>query len=52
MTIYIVWFNNFQGERDWCGAFSSEEKANEYISRFRGQEQQLFQIDEYSLDSE
>lgn len=51
MIIFIVWFNNFHSEREWCGAFSTEENANKYISRFLGQESQ-FQIDEYSLDSE
>lgn len=51
MTIYNVWFTNFQSEDEWVAAFSSYEKAADYISRFKSQEE-LFTIVEYSLDSE
>ena len=31
MSVYIVWFINFQSEREMCGLFDTREKAQGYI---------------------
>ena len=52
MTIYILYFSNFQGEDEFIGAFSTEEKARAVISRHVRMEQSSMRIESYELDSE
>jgi hypothetical protein len=50
MKIWIVWYNNFDGVDDFNGAFSTEEKAQEYIHRFSKLYQTSFRVEESALD--
>lgn len=48
MEVYIVWFVNFNGDDEFCGAFSCEEKASEFIARHSDKKQMRF--DMYVMD--
>ena len=50
MVVYVVFFNNSNGDDEYCGLFSSEEKAVEYIKRFSKDEQSSFRIEEVTFD--
>ena len=50
MVVYVVFFNNFNGDDEYCGVFSSEEKSWEYIEKFSKYEQSSFRIEEVTLD--
>ena len=49
-VVYVVFFNNFHGEDEYCGVFSSEETARLFISRSVDWEQPSFRIVEETLD--
>lgn len=51
MVIWIVWNNNFHGVDEFCGVFSTEEKAQEYIWRYSEFDQQSFRIEMSQLDA-
>lgn len=44
MVVWLVWFHNFQGELEFSGVFSSEEKAQAYVNQFKT-EKHLFKIE-------
>ncbi len=50
MNFWIVWLNNFHGVDEFNGAFSSFEKAQEYVQRFSEIDQSGFRIEESTLD--
>jgi hypothetical protein len=50
MVVYVVFFNNSNGDDEYCGLFSSEEKAWEYIESFSKDEQSSFRIEEVTFD--
>lgn len=47
--IYIVWYRDFYNGREFCGAFSTEEKAKAYIDKFTD-DKQNFDIEQHYLD--
>ena len=51
MTVWIVWLNNFYGEDDFYGVFSTELKAQEFIWRYSEFDQRNFRIEESQLDN-
>jgi len=51
MTVYIVWFNNFNGDDEFQGVFSTEENAQSYINRFSAYDSSSMRIEETTLDS-
>jgi hypothetical protein len=51
MTVFILWFNNFQGEQDFNGVFSTRELAEERISELTYHERQQHEIEEWEVDS-
>lgn len=51
MTVYIVWFNNFNCEDEFQGVFSTEENAQAYINRYTAYDAQSMRIEETTLDS-
>lgn len=50
MNFWIVWYNNFDGVDEFNGAFSSFEKAVEYVQRFSKFDRSSFRIEESTLD--
>lgn len=50
MTVYIVWYKNFNSEDEFISVFSSEEKAQERIERFSKSDQNEFRIEPTELD--
>ena len=51
MTVFILWFNNFQGEQDFNGVFSTRELAEERINDFCYHKRRQFEIEEWEVDS-
>lgn len=51
MTVYIVWFNNFNGEDEFQGVFSTEENALKFINRYGLGDREAMRIEETSLDN-
>lgn len=50
MNLFLVQFNNAYDAFDFCGIFSSKEKAEEYIAKFSRSEQPYFDISEVTVD--
>lgn len=50
MIVYIVWFNNFNGEDEFQGVFSTEENAQAFINRYSSRDGDCMRIEETSLD--
>jgi hypothetical protein len=46
MTVYIVWFINFQSERELCGIYGTREKAQGYIDNSSDGDQMEIEEDE------
>lgn len=52
MTIYILWFMNFDGGRDFIGVFSSRENAEAFaVQREDLRRQGATEIDEEVVDA-
>ena len=51
MTVYIVWFINFNGDDEFHGVFSTRENAQSYINRYGIGDRESMRIEETSLDS-
>lgn len=51
MKVYVLFYNNFHGEDEFNGVFSSEEKAMERIEMFDGHSRRNFRIEEHEVDS-
>lgn len=51
MIVYIVWFDNFYGEAEFQGVFSSEESAQAYIDRYSSGDAHSMRIEETVTDS-
>jgi len=49
MNVYIVFYNNFDGNDEFCDVFISEEVAQQYINKYDNSDRQQFRIDEYEL---
>lgn len=52
MTIWIVWYTNFDGLDEFHSAHSSPEKAQERIERYSVRDRGSFRVDSYTLDEE
>ncbi|TCQ83898.1 hypothetical protein [Pseudomonas sp. JUb52] len=52
MTIWIVWFTNFDGIDEFHSAHSSPELAQERINRYSIRDRSSFRVDSYELDGE
>ena len=50
MTIYVLYYCNFQGDEEYKGAFSTYEKAQAIVNRFGAQDRDSFRICEEQLD--
>lgn len=48
--LWLVEFMNAYYNPEFCGIFSSKEKAEEYIAKFSQSEQQYFDINEVTVD--
>lgn len=50
MTIYVLYYRNFQGDEEYKGAFSTYEKAQAVIDRHHWSDRGPFTICEERLD--
>ena len=50
MTIYVLYYSNFQGEDEYKGAFSTYENAQAVIDRHHWSDRNQFTICEEQLD--
>lgn len=50
MTIYVLYYLNFQGDEEYYGAFSTYEKAQAVIDRHHFSDRDQFRICEEQLD--
>jgi hypothetical protein len=50
MTIYVLYYCNFQGEDEYKGAFSTYENAQAVIDRYSWSDRGKFTICEEQLD--
>lgn len=50
MIVFLLWFNNFHGDQQFNGVFSSRELAEERISEFCAYDRQSFEIEECKVD--
>lgn len=50
MEVHVVVFINFHGQGEFCGVFSTDEKARAYIARFIDQEE-CFRVDVCDVDA-
>lgn len=50
MTIYVLYYCNFQGEDEYKGAFSTYENAQAVIDRYHWSDRGQFTICEEQLD--
>lgn len=48
MIVYLVWFINFQSERELCRVFSTAEKARAYIAAMSDGDQ--MEVEECRVD--
>lgn len=51
MIVFIVWFNNFNGDDEFQGVFSTLENAQAYINRYSVYDSQSMRVEETTLDS-
>lgn len=49
MNLFLVEFRNAYDGFEFCGVFSTEEKAKEYVQRFEHQKN-YFEISEVTVD--
>ena len=54
MVVYVVNYEdgNYDGRGDFCGVFSTKEKAQEFINRYDKRDREGFDIGECVVDEE
>ena len=50
MQVYIVFFNNFDGDDEFIVVYSSPEKAQEKIDRYDRYDKHSMRIEEMQMD--
>ena len=50
MKVWLLFFENFQGEDDFVGVYSSKESAQKKVAKYDAQDQRQFRIEESTLD--
>lgn len=50
MKVWVLFHENFHGNDDFVGVFSSEDKAKEHIAKYDARDQSQFRIDETDVD--
>lgn len=50
MNLFLVQFKNAYHDFEFCGIFSTKEKAEEYIAKFSQWEQSCLDISEVTVD--
>lgn len=51
MTVYILFYNNFNGDDEFCGVYASPEAAQREINKYAKHDQPSFRIEEYEVEA-